>query len=72
MTNLDIDHNPLERDTPSLEQQGKSFAQTRVRGEGGTWTIVRPYRNASGERVVDCARDGRRLTAVTLDRLEAP
>jgi hypothetical protein len=72
VTNLDIDHNPLERDTPSLEKQGKGYVQTRVRGEGGTFSITRVYTNESGEPVVDCAGSGRRISKVTLDRLERP
>jgi len=72
MTNLDIDHNPLERDTPNLEKQGKGYTQVRVRGEGGTFSITEVYTNETGETVVDCAGRGRRISKVTLDRLEQP
>lgn len=72
MTDRDIDHDPTERDTPTLEKQGKRYTQTRVRGEGGTFSITHVYRSATGELVVDCAGGGRRIPLVTLDRLEKP
>lgn len=71
MTNRDVDHVPLALGD-TLDARGESLPRCRVRGTPGLFSIVLAYRNAVGERVVDCAGAGRRLTAVTLDRLEQP
>ena len=71
MTNKDVDHISAAL-CNTLEAQGRELTKCRVRGTPGVFSIVLHYRNAVGERVVDCAGSGRRLTAVTLDRLEMP
>lgn len=70
MTNRDIDHVSL-RVAETLAAKDQEYPKTRVRGTVGVFSIVYRYRNERNEEVVDCAGDGRRLEAVTLDRLEA-